>query len=49
MQRYTVYLYLKTAVHVSGAFSTYHQENTPAAIVEEFQLFHDRGQVAVTV
>jgi hypothetical protein len=26
MQRYTVYLYLETAVHVSGGTSTHHQE-----------------------
>jgi hypothetical protein len=26
MQRYTFYLYLKTALHVSGATSTHHQE-----------------------
>jgi hypothetical protein len=26
MQRYTVYLYLETALHVSGGFSTHHQE-----------------------
>ena len=26
MQRYTVYLYPKTAVHVSGGTSTHHQE-----------------------
>jgi hypothetical protein len=26
MQRYTVYLYLETALHVSGAISTHHQE-----------------------
>jgi len=26
MQRYTDYLYLETAVHVSGGTSTYHQE-----------------------
>jgi hypothetical protein len=28
MQRYTVYLYLETAVHVSGGISTHHQERT---------------------
>jgi hypothetical protein len=27
MQRYTVYLYLKTALHVSGGTSTHHQEH----------------------
>jgi hypothetical protein len=27
MQRYTVYLYLETALHVSGATSTHHQEH----------------------
>jgi hypothetical protein len=26
MQRYTVYLYLETALHVLGGTSTYHQE-----------------------
>jgi hypothetical protein len=26
MQRYTVYLYLETTLHVSGGISTYHQE-----------------------
>ena len=26
MQRYTVYLYLETALHVSGGTSTYQQE-----------------------
>jgi hypothetical protein len=26
MQRYTFYLYLETALHVSGGTSTYHQE-----------------------
>jgi hypothetical protein len=26
MQRYTVYLYLETAVHVSGGTYTHHQE-----------------------
>jgi hypothetical protein len=27
MQRYTVYLYLETALHVSGGTSTQHQES----------------------
>jgi len=26
MQQYTVYLYLQTALHVSGVISTHHQE-----------------------
>jgi hypothetical protein len=26
MQRYTVYLYLETVLHVSGGTSTHHQE-----------------------
>jgi hypothetical protein len=26
MQRHTVYLYLETALHVSGGISTHHQE-----------------------
>jgi len=28
MQRYTFYLYLETALHVSGGISTHHQEHT---------------------
>ena len=28
MQRYTVYLYLEIALHVSGGISTHHQEHT---------------------
>ena len=28
MQRYTVYSYLETALHVSGGNSTHHQEHT---------------------
>jgi hypothetical protein len=28
MQRYTVYLYLETALHVSGSTFTHHQERT---------------------
>jgi hypothetical protein len=27
MQRYTVYLYLETALHISGNISTHHQES----------------------
>ena len=27
MQRYTVYLFLETALHVSGGISTHHQEH----------------------
>jgi len=27
MQRYTIYLYLETALHVSSCTSTYHQEH----------------------
>jgi hypothetical protein len=27
MQRYTVYLYLETALHISGGNSTHHQES----------------------
>jgi hypothetical protein len=26
MQRYTIYLYLETALHISGGISTHHQE-----------------------
>jgi len=28
MQQYTVYLYLQTALHVSGGISTHHQQLT---------------------
>jgi len=59
VQLNTVYLYLETALHVSGGTSTHHQKRIqlylqhlvlvtplllPAAIVEEFQLFHDSGR-----
>jgi hypothetical protein len=45
MQRYTVYLYLESALHVSGGTSTHHQERirlylqhlVSAAIVEELE------------
>jgi hypothetical protein len=48
MQRYTVYLYLETALHISGGTSTHHQECiqlhlqhlvllAPLAIVEELE------------
>ena len=36
MQIYTVYLYLETALHVSGVTSTHHQER--------IQLLHDTGR-----
>jgi hypothetical protein len=53
MQRYTVYLYLETALHVSGGISTHHHESIqlylqhlvwrtpPTAHSNRFQLFHD--------
>ena len=28
MERYTVYIYLETALHISGGTSTHHQEHT---------------------
>jgi len=28
MQRHTIYLFLETALHVSGGISTHHQEHT---------------------
>jgi hypothetical protein len=28
LQRHTIYLYLETALHVSGSTSTHHQERT---------------------
>jgi uncharacterized protein (DUF952 family) len=33
MQRYTVYLYLETALHVSGGNSTHHQERIQLLLV----------------
>jgi hypothetical protein len=33
MQRYTVYLYLETALHVSGGTYTYHQERTGLSVL----------------
>jgi hypothetical protein len=52
MQPYNVYLYLKTALHVSGGNSTHHQERIqlylqrtpPTAHSNRFQLFHDSGR-----
>jgi hypothetical protein len=51
MQRYTVYSYLKTALHVAGGTSPQHQEriqlylSLPVTIVEEVeQLLHDSGR-----
>jgi hypothetical protein len=32
MQSYTVYLYLETALHISGGTFTHHQERTPDAV-----------------
>ena len=34
MQRYTVYLFLETALHVSGGISTNHQEHIQLYLVE---------------
>jgi len=49
MQSYTVYLYLETALHVSGGTSTHHQKRCgwrtpPTAHSNRFQLFHDSGR-----
>jgi hypothetical protein len=56
MQRYTVYLYLETALHVSGGTITHDQEHiqlylqhlifvTPLLLPAlQFQLFHDSGR-----
>jgi len=54
MQRYTVYLYLETALHVSGGTSNHHQERIQECAVggvrhpqhtqTGFQLFHDSGR-----
>ena len=52
MQRYTVYLYLETSLHVSGDTSTHHHERIQLylqhLVVEvlelQFQHFHDSGR-----
>jgi hypothetical protein len=55
MLRYTVYLYLETALHVSGGTSTHRQERIqlylqhlqrtpPTARSNRLQLFHDSGR-----
>jgi hypothetical protein len=54
MQLYTVYLYLETALHVSGGTSTHPQERiiylqrlvfvTPLLLSAAIQLFHDSGR-----
>ena len=54
MQRYTVYLYLSTALHVSGGTSTHHQEHTQLYLqhlvpVRPLLLPVAMRQVAVTV
>ena len=35
MQRYTFYLYLEIAQHVSGGTSTHHQEHTTVSTVSD--------------
>jgi hypothetical protein len=53
MERYTVYLYLETALHVSGGTSTNHQERIQLYLQHLIfvTLFHDssRQQYGVTV
>jgi hypothetical protein len=49
MQRYTVYLYLETALHVSDGIFTHHQKRIQLYLqhlvfVTPFQLFHDSGR-----
>jgi hypothetical protein len=50
MQRYTVYLHLETALHVSGDTSTHYQERIQlylhhlVFVTPLFQLFHDSGR-----
>jgi hypothetical protein len=34
MQRYTFYLYLEAALHVSGGISTHHQEHTQLLMMD---------------
>jgi hypothetical protein len=36
MQRYTVYLYLETALYISGGISTHYQEHTHTPESTEF-------------
>jgi len=52
MQLYTVYLYLETAVHVSGGISIHHQKRVQLYLQHlvfvtpllQFQLLHDSGR-----
>ena len=46
MQRYTVYLYLETALHVSCGISTHHQEHTQLYL-QHLALVKPSRQVAV--
>jgi hypothetical protein len=41
MRRYTVYLYLETALHVSGGTSTHHQERIQLYLQHMVELFTD--------
>jgi hypothetical protein len=43
-QRYTVYLYLETALHVSGGTSTHHQERIKLYLQHLVFVFHDSGR-----
>ena len=40
MQRFTVYLFLETALHVSGGISTHHQENMMLLSWRSWSQFH---------
>jgi hypothetical protein len=40
MKRYTVYLYLETALHVSGGTSTHHQEGAYTTVSTPSGIFH---------
>jgi hypothetical protein len=48
MQRYTVYLYLETALRVSGGTSTHHQERI-WYLSDRYCYLPRQRQVAVTV
>jgi len=38
MQRYTVYLFLETALHISGGISAHHQEHIQLLYLQHLEL-----------
>ena len=53
MQRYTIYLFLNTALHVSGGTSTHHQEHIQLylqhlVLVRPLQLYYESPKYLVT-